>query len=279
MIDRKEELSVSRQCQLLNIARSSFYYRKIESDDDQDIYLLKKITEVWNRYPFMGYRKIALGLWKGGVPITSKQTRRIMHRFGLLAIMPKHNLSKAAKMNAVYPYLLRGKVIRHPNQVWASDITYLKLPQGHIYMAIIMDIYSRKVLGYRISNTLDARFCVDLLEDTIERYGEPAIFNTDQGCQFTSESFLSVLKEHAIEISMDGKGRALDNIFVERFWRTLKYEDIYIRSYENVEELKQGLKRYFTFYNTERFHQSLDYRTPEEMYDSFQESTGSLAAA
>jgi putative transposase len=251
----------------------------VESDDDRDLHLLKKIMEIWNMYPFMGYRRITFELWKGGVSISRKQTRRIMHRFGILAIMPKRNLSKAAKMNAVYPYLLRGKVIRYPNQVWASDITYLKLPQGHVYLVIIMDIYSRKVLGYRISNTLDARFCVDLLEDTIHKYGEPAIFNTDQGCQFTSEAFLSVLRDHAIEISMDGKGRALDNIFVERFWRTLKYEDIYIRSYENVEELKQGLNRYFTFYNSERLHQSLDYRTPEELYESFQEGSGSLEAA
>jgi putative transposase len=192
-----------------------------------------------------------------------------MKRFGLRALYAKPWLSKPSKAHKKYPYLLKGKVIRHPNQVWASDITYIRLPGGHAYLVVILDLYSRKVLSWRLSNTLDAGFCVAALEEAIERYGEPAIFNTDQGCQFTAEVFIKVLEDHNIEISMDGKGRALDNIYVERLWRSLKYEDIYLKSYESMEELNEGVGRYFVFYNTERFHQSLEYQTPEIMHESF----------
>lgn len=279
MIEKEGELSIKRQCTLLNIPRANVYYRKVLMENEKDLGILRMILDVLGSKPFYGYRKITLALIKAGAVITRKQTRRIMKKFGLKAIAPKRNLSKAAKQNAVYPYLLRGKTIRHPNQAWASDITYIKLPQGYVYLVIIMDIYSRKVLNYRVSNTLDSRFCVEILRDTIMTFGVPAIFNTDQGCQFTSEAFLSVLKEYEIAISMDGKGRALDNIFVERFWRTLKYEDIYLTSYENMEELKRGLQKYFQFYNTERFHQSLEYQTPDEMYASFQVQNRCLVAA
>ena len=178
-------------------------------------------------------------------------------------------LSKARKEHKKYPYLLKDKIIRYPNQVWASDITYLRLPGGNAYLVVILDLYSRKVLSWRLSNTLDADFCVDALEEAIETYGEPAIFNTDQGSQFTSDKFISVLEDHHIEISMDGKGRALDNIYVERLWRSLKYEDIYLKSYETMRELRDGITKYFVFYNTERFHQSHEYLTPEVMYKSF----------
>lgn len=201
-----------------------------------------------------------------------------MRRFGLRAIYPKRNLSKRRKEHKVYPYLLRNKQIRHPNQVWASDITYIRLNGGYVYLVVILDLFSRKVLSWRLSNTMTADFCVDALEEAIELYGCPAIFNTDQGSQFTSEDFISVLKEHCIRISMDGKGRALDNIYVERLWRTLKYEDIYIRDYATMKDLRSGINRYFDFYNNVRFHQSLDYRTPDEMHQSFVQDELEMAA-
>jgi putative transposase len=263
------ELSIKKQCDILNISRSSFYYNSISLREEQDLTDLKLILDVLKNIPFYGYRKISLQLKEDNPHLTRKRVRRIMRRFGLRAIYPKRNLSKARHEHKKYPYLLRGKTIRYPNQVWASDITYLRLPGGHVYLVVILDLYSRKVLNWRVSNTLDSEFCVTALEETIALYGEPAIFNTDQGCQFTSESFISVLLSHNIRISMDGKGRALDNIYVERLWRSLKYEDVYLKSYESVFELKQGLTRYFEFYNSQRFHQSLGYLVPDEMYESF----------
>ena len=202
-----------------------------------------------------------------------------MNRFGLKAIYPKLNLSKARKNHKKYPYLLSGKIIRHPNQVWATDVTYIRLSGGFVYLVAILDLYSRKVLSWRLSNSLDADFCVEALEEAIMNYGVPAIFNTDQGSQFTSDAFTGVLLGKGVQISMDGKGRALDNIFVERLWRTLKYEDIYIKSYESVIELKEGVRRYFHFYNSERFHQSLGYATPDDMYESFTEKEFNWVAA
>ena len=192
-----------------------------------------------------------------------------MKRFGLRAIYAKRGLSKACKQHKKYPYLLKGKVIRYPNQVWASDITYLALPGGKVYLVVILDLYSRKVLTWRLSNTLDADFCVDALEEAIELYGEPAIFNSDQGSQYTSDKFISVIKRHYIGISMDSRGRVFDNIYIERLWRSLKYKDIYLKSYESMKELTDGIKKYFKFYNMERFHQSHDCLTPEFMYESF----------
>jgi putative transposase len=226
-----------------------------------------KVLEV---IPFYGYRKVVLELRKQGTISTRKRVRRIMRKFGLRAIFSKPNLSKARKEHKKYPYLLSGKVIRYPNQVWASDLTYIRLPGGHVYLVAIIDLYSRKVLSWRLSNSMKADFCVEALEEAIEKYGSPAIFNTDQGSQFTSDEFIGILKKHYIRISMDGKGRALDNIYIERLWRTLKYEDIYIKGYESMNSLKDGLKRYFDFYNTARFHQSLDYQVPDEKYESFQ---------
>lgn len=192
-----------------------------------------------------------------------------MRRFGLRALYPGPSLSRPRKEHKKYPYLLRGKQIRYPNQVWASDLTYIRLPGGFVYLVAIVDLYSRKVLSWRVSNSMDPSFCVAALEEAIETYGEPAIFNTDQGSQFTSDAFVSVLSEHSIESSKDGKGRALDNVYLERLWRSLKYEDIYLHSYETMPDLREGVQRYFRFYNTERFHQSLDYQTPEQMRRSF----------
>lgn len=230
---------------------------------------LKLVYAVMKEIPFYGYRKISMQL-KGEHPhMTRKRVRRIMRLFGLRAIYPKPNLSKSRKEHKKYPYLLKNKVIRYPNQVWATDITYLKLDKGYVYLVAIIDLFSRKVLSWRLANTYDVSFCIEALEEAIDAYGVPAIFNTDQGSQFTSKQFTEYLEERYVEISMDSKGRALDNIYVERLWRSLKYEDIYLKSYSTIKELRKGINRYFNFYNSERFHQSLDYRTPDEMHQSF----------
>jgi putative transposase len=257
------------QCKLLGISRSSFYYKPQNAQEEQDIHDLQLILEVYKKIPFYGYRKISKQLLPDHPRLSRKRVRRIMKRFGIRAIYTRRNLSKARKEHKKYPYLLRNKIIRYPNQVWASDITYCRLPGGHVYLVAILDLFSRKVLSWKLSNTLDAAFCVEALEEALEKYGTPAIFNTDQGCQFTSDDFTGVLIKHHIEISMDGKGRALDNIYVERLWRSLKYEDIYLKSYESMIELREGVERYFEFYNKERFHQSHDYLTPDVMYESF----------
>jgi putative transposase len=240
--------------------------------------LLERILEVLKRIPFYGYRKV----WRqlSDPEISLKQVRRIMKRAGLQAIYPRKHTSIPIKWHRKYPYLLRGKAIWLPNQVWATDITYIKLSGGHVYLIAIIDLYSRKVLSWRLSNTLDAGFCISALEEALEIWGTPAIFNTDQGSQFTSSAFINVLESHGIRISMDGRNRALDNILVERFWRSLKYEDIYLKDYKNMEELKVGIKRYFLFYNGERFHESLEYRTPDDMYFSaFRQSDDKILVA
>ncbi len=262
-------LSIAMQCRLLGISRSSYYHQAKEIQEDRDVADLQLILAVLRELPFYGYRKISHRLKFGHPHLTRKRVRRIMRRFGLRALYAQPRLTVPRKEHKKYPYLLAGKLIRYPNQVWASDITYCRLPGGHVYLAVILDLYSRKVLSWRLSNTLDAGFCVEALEEAIELYGVPAIFNTDQGCQYTSEAFVSVLKRNKIEISMSAKGRALDNVYVERLWRTLKYEDIYLKSYETMAELRAGITRYWEFYNTERFHQSHSYLTPNVMYKSF----------
>ena len=264
-----KELSISEQCRILGLHRSAYYYERSDRRRDEDLDDLKLILVVLSSKAFYGYRKVALELLVRHPHLTEKRVRRIMHQFGLRAVYPKPNLSLPGKGHKKYPYLLRGKEIRYPNQVWATDVTYIRLPSGFVYLVAIVDLYSRKVLSWRLSNSMDATFCVMALKEAIERYGVPAIFNSDQGSQFTSDAFIGVLEEHHIEISMDGKGRALDNVYVERLWRSLKYEDIYLNSYESLGELYDGVDRYFRFYNTERFHQGLDYRTPEEAYQSF----------
>ncbi len=226
--------------------------------------LLTAILEELSKHPFYGYRRIACAL--KDLNVTRKQVRRIMKRAGLKAIFPGKNLSKPSKQHAKYPYALRDKKIWIANQVWATDVTYLKVNGSHVYLVAIIDLFSRKVLSWRISNTMDVGFCVDALEEALAVYGTPGVFNSDQGSQFTSVAFLSVLEAHGIQISMDGVNRALDNIFIERTWRSLKYEEIYLNSYESLTELKTAIDKYFTFFNTERFHQSLGYATPDEVY-------------
>ena len=254
----------------MGVSRSAYYYKPGQTDDEREIAILKAILDVLGIRPFYGYRKVARQLADMGV--TRKQVRRIMKRAGLRAIYPGRRTSMPSKHHRKYPYLLRGKNIWLPNQVWATDITYIKLAGGHVYLVAIIDLYSRKILSWQISNTLDAEFCIAALEEAIALYGVPAIFNTDQGCQFTSEAFTATLDSYGIRISMDGVNRALDNIFIERFWRTLKYEDIYLNDYRTLAELKSGIKRYMGFYNGDRFHASHDYQTPNQMYGSkFQE--------
>jgi putative transposase len=260
-------LSIKRQCDLLGFVRSTYYYKPIENEVDE-IYK-KLIFEEYRKSPFFGYRKITKALQKKGHVINRKRVLRLMRDMGIQAIYPKPNLSKASPDHKKYPYLLRGLVIDHPNQVWATDITYIKLMGGFIYLVAIIDLYSRKVLSWRISNTMDVTFCLDALEEAFKKYGKPEIFNSDQGSQFTSIDFISKLESKKIKISMDGKGRALDNIYIERLWRSLKYEDIYIQEYETVAECTLGVRRYFEFYNAERFHQSLEYKTPDEIYFGF----------
>jgi len=227
------------------------------------------------KYPFYGSRRIRDWLEDGGYTASRKRVQRLMRTMGLAALYPKRNLSLRNQAHKVYPYLLRDLVIDRPNQVWCTDITYLPMARGFVYLVAIMDWYSRKVLSWRVSNTLDASFCVAALEEAIETYGTPEIFNTDQGSQFTSDDFIGVLKRHNIRISMDGKGRWVDNVFVERLWRSVKYEEVYLKAYDSITAARESLGRYFAFYNAERRHQSLDRRTPDSVY---YESAARLAA-
>ena len=257
-------LTITHQCDLLGICRSSYYYKKHTDPKEIEILILQAILEELQKHPFYGYRKISAALSDLGV--SRKQVRRIMRKFGLRAIYPKRNLSKSSKMHRKYEYLLRDKVIWLPNQVWQTDLTYLKLRGGYVYLIAIIDVFSRKVLTWRISDTMDTEFCTSALEEAISLYGIPSILNTDQGSQFTSDKFTSILEFNSIQISMCGVGRALDNVYVERLWRSVKYEEIYLNDYESMGDLKASLKRYFSFYNSERFHQSLEYSTPDEIY-------------
>lgn len=218
--------------------------------------------------PFYGSRKIRKYLRDLGYKINRKRVQRLMRVLGLAGMALGPNTSRPHPEHKVYPYLLRGVMVTHPNHVWSTDITYIRLARGFVYLVAVIDWYSRKVLSWRLSNTLDTGFCVDCLQQAIQAYGVPEIFNTDQGCQFTSEAFTGVLKSHGITISMDGRGRALDNIFVERLWRSVKYEDVYLKGYNTMSELLIGLTEYFVFYNTERTHQSLDYNTPDHAYST-----------
>ncbi len=228
--------------------------------------LLAAIDAEYTRHPFYGSRKMKVYLRGMGHHINRKRVQRLMGILGLAGMAPGPNTSRPHPQHKVYPYLLRGVDVVRPNQVWSTDITYIRLARGFVYLVAVIDWYSRKVLAWRLSNTLDSGFCVDCLAQALQTYGTPEIFNTDQGCQFTSDAFTGVLKTHGIAISMDGRGRALDNIFVERLWRSVKHEDVYLKGYVTVPELLLGLTEYFVFYNTERTHQSLDYSTPDEVY-------------
>ena len=260
----RPDLSVRHQCELLNLNRSSLYYRPVEVDQ-QTLVLMNLIDEEYTRHPFYGSRKIAVYLRELGYLINRKRIQRLMRVMGLEAIYPGPNTSKRSHEHKVYPYLLRGLEIIWPNQVWATDITYIRLSNGFLYLVAVLDWASRYVLAWRLSNSLDSSFCIDALEESFA-FGRPEIFNSDQGAQFTSEAFTQKLLDHKIQISMDSQGRALDNVFVERLWRSVKYEEVYLKDYQTVREAEEGLHRYFEFYNTERFHQALDYKTPHKVY-------------
>ncbi len=265
MVDRMDPLPVTRQCELLDLSRSTFYHvAKPVSDEELD--LMRLIDRCHLEHPYYGSRRIRDWLEDEGWSVSRKRVQRLMRTMGVTALYPKRNLSLANQAHKVYPYLLRGLVIDRANQVWASDVTYIPMARGFVYLVAIMDWRSRKVLSWRVSNTLDTSFCVDALNEAIETYGSPEIFNTDQGCQFTSEEFTGVLKQHDIRISMDGKGRWVDNVFVERLWRSVKYEDVYLMAYETPAQLRVGLARYFQFYNARRRHSALDRRTPDAVY-------------
>ena len=236
--------------------------------DELEYMLLNKLDEEYTRHPFYGTRRMTLYLCGCGYAVNRKRVQRLMQTLGLAGMAPGPNTSKSHPEHKIYPYLLRGLAIIRPNQVWSTDITYIRLRHGFVYLVAIIDWYSRKILSWRLSNTMDAGFCVDCLEEAIKDYGTPEIFNTDQGSQFTSDSFTGVLIKNNIMISMDGRGRALDNIFVERLWRTVKYEDVYLKGYESMPDLLLGLTQYFLFYNEERRHQSLGYATPDVVYQT-----------
>jgi putative transposase len=273
MIERKNRvqtihpLSISRQCRLMSLHRSSYYYEAVETKDDEFI-LMRWIDELHIRRPFLGVRRITDELQDAGCRVNRKKVGRLMRKMGIQALYPKPNTSKKHPQNKVYPYLLRNLKIDRPNQVWATDITYIPMEKGFIYLTVIMDWYSRKILSWRLSNTMDNDFCVDALEEALNQYGEPDIFNSDQGSQYTSKEFTGVFKDRQTRISMDGKGAWRDNVFVERLWRSVKYEEVYLNAYASMSEAKHRIGVWIDYYNSERKHQTLG-TTPDLMYDEF----------
>jgi len=258
------EISIGRQCDLIGLARGSYYYEP-KGEDEQNLFLMRKIDEQFTDTPFYGVARMTAWLKRAGHEVNEKRIRRLMRLMALEAVYPKPRLSIGDAGHLKYPYLLRDMTVTHSNHVWSSDITYIRMRQGFVYLVAIMDWYSRYVLSWEVSTTLDTAFCIKALERAVW-VTQPEIFNTDQGVQFTSQEFTGFLESRRIRISMDGKGRALDNIFVERLWRSVKYEEVYLHDYEDVRTVKDRLARYFKFYNTERLHQSLGYLTPEEVY-------------
>ncbi len=250
------QFSIAQQCALLGLARSSYYYQPV-GESAGNLALMERIDKLFTARPEMGVRRMYHELNSPANPVNIKRVRRLMRLMGLEAIGPKPNLSKPQQGHTIYPYLLKGVVIDRPNYVWSTDITYVPMSHGFLYLCAVIDWFSRYILSWRLSNTLLADFCVDALKEALSKWGKPQIFNTDQGSQFTSHDFLTPLISNGIAVSMDSKGRALDNIFIERFWRTIKYEHLYLRAYSDGHSLHQGLTEYFRFYNHDRKHQSL----------------------
>jgi len=257
-------LSVRRQCQLLGLNRSSLYYQPA-SESEENLRLMRLIDREYTAHPFLGSRRLTKWLIEQGQEVNRKRVQRLMRLMGLEALYPKPKLSAAGRGHRIYPYLLRNVSIERADQVWSTDITYVPLANGFMYLAAIIDWFSRYVLAWRLSNTLDGSFCLEMLEEALSR-GRPEVFNSDQGVQFTGSAWTGRLESAGVAVSMDGKGRCLDNVFVERLWRTVKYEEVYLYRYESVPQLGNGLKRYFAYYNEERLHQSLNYRTPSAVY-------------
>ena len=265
MIERTHELPLKRQAQLLDLSRGSLYYQP-EPVSPEDLDLMRRMDELHLQWPFMGSRMLRDQLRTQGLMVNRKRVRRLMRLMGMTAIYRRQNTSKRHPDHAVFPYLLRGLVIDRPNQVWAADITYIPMARGFVYLFAVMDWFSRKVLAWRVSNTLSADFCVEAVQEAIDRHGAPQIFNTDQGSQFTGSAFISLLTSHQIKVSMDGKGCWRDNVFVERLWRSVKYEEVYLHAYQGVAEARAGIGRYLAFYNARRSHTALDRKTPDHVY-------------
>jgi putative transposase len=265
LIDAEHEsLSIRRQCDLVGLPRSTLYYQPA-TETDENLRLMRLLDEQYLKMPFYGSRRMTAWLQAEGHDVNRKRVQRLMRIMGLEGLTPRRSTSRPAKGHRVFPYLLRDTEITHPDHVWSTDITYIPLRGGFVYLTAIMDWYSRYVLAWRLSNRLDGKFCLEALDEALEG-GKPEIFNSDQGSQFTSDAFIGRLLDRAVAVSMDGRGRALDNVFIERLWRSLKYEDIYLKEYTTVDELYEGLLRYFELYNHERLHQSLDYQTPYQVY-------------
>lgn len=266
MIDSKAKISVKVQCRLFDIARSTAYHKPMGRKSGENIILRRIIDTIYTKHPFFGARRMSDELKQKGYDVGRKRAARLMKEMGLSAVYCKPNLSKPCPAHKKYPYLLSKLEINRPDQVWTTDITYIPMPEGHAYLVVIMDWYSRKALSWRLSNTLDSGFCVEALEEAIWKYGKPDIFNSDQGVQFTSDDFTGTLLKNNIRISMDGRGRWMDNVFIERLWRTLKYEDVYLKAYGNIPEARLGIGEYLEWYNSERRHSSHGKKTPDQVY-------------
>jgi len=261
------QLSIQKQCELIHLPRSSYYSQRcLAIETKKNLTLMEMMDKEYTRHPFLGSRKLRDYLRRQGRQVNRKRVQRLMQKMGIMSVAPKPNTSLGNKAHPVHPYLLRDLTINRVNQAWCMDITYIKLKGGFVYLVAVMDWHSRKVLSWELSNSMDSNFCVNTLERAIRLHGTPEIFNTDQGAQFTSGAFTGVLKQHEIKISMDGKGRWMDNVFIERLWRSVKYEDIYLKEYKSAEKLRSGLARYFQYYNNERTHQSHGILTPAEVY-------------
>jgi len=265
MIDRNHELSLTKQAALLGLSRGSIYYEPV-AVSAEDLALMRRIDELHLQFPFAGSRMLRGLLAAEGSKLGRRHVTTLMRRIGIEAIFRRPNTSKPAPGHRIYPYLLRGLTIDRPNHVWAIDITYIPMARGFVYLAAVMDWFARRILAWRLSNTMEATFCIDAVEEALAKYGPPRIFNSDQGSQFTGAQFTGLLTNNSIEISMDGKGAWRDNVFVERFWRTIKYEEVYLHGYDSVGEARQSIGRYLEFYNARRPHTALDQRTPDQAY-------------
>jgi len=265
MIDPEHDLPIKQQAEVLSISRSTVYYEP-RPISDEDLWLMRRLDELHLNYPFAGSRMLRGLLWQQGLEVGRRHISTLMKRMGIEAVYRRPNTSKPAPGHRIYPYLLRGLAITHPNQVWAMDITYIPMARGFVYLAAVVDWFSRRVLAWRLSITMDVSFCIDALEEALSRNEKPDIFNTDQGSQFTSEAFTERLKKEGIGVSMDGKGRWRDNVFVERIWKSIKYEEVYLHAYETVHEARTSIGKYLEFYNSIRPHSSLDGFTPDQVY-------------
>ena len=277
MIQMDPTLPVVTKCRLLDVSRSTTYYKAAcKVPDPEELSLKRLMDEIHMKYPFMGTRSLRDQLRNRGYKINRKRVKRLMAEMDIASVAPGPNTSRPGKYHKIYPYLLRGLRIDRPNQVWATDITYIPMARGFLYLVAIIDWYSRRVLSWRLSISMDSAFCLEALNEAVQIYGAPDIFNTDQGAQFTSDEFTGTLKASNIRISMDGKGRWMDNVFIERLWRSLKYEEVYLKAYETVTEARSGIREWIRFYNHERTHQSLGGQTPEQVY--YNRSKKELAA-